>query len=91
MKLKIALISATALGMLMATGAVYAGDANNLGIWEQGNNNTAATDQTNAHNSSIGDYNNPAGQIGDDNNLSITQRGGYNRAGLNGYGSGQGI
>ena len=86
MKLKIAFIGATALGMLMATGVVYAGDANDARLWQNGNNNIAGTDQTSAHDSTIGTINNLAGQIGDNNSLSVTQVAGHNSAGTTGDG-----
>jgi len=89
MNLKIALISATAVGLLMSTGAAYAGSSNDLLIDQHGTNNTATTDQSNAHNSSIGDpsIGNYVSQgqvgLGDawDSTLSITQVGGYNTVG----------
>jgi len=79
MKLKIALISATALGMLIATGAAYAGS-----------NNTAVVDQSQTDNSaSIAQDGDPSGsgniskivQDGDNNATTVTQDGSNNWAG----------
>jgi len=83
MKLKIALISATALGMLMATGAVYAGDNNTTALTMSGNNNTGTVVQNGSNNiagqsgyglnSSLAMH-----QDGSSNTLTITQTGNSN-------------
>ena len=86
MKFKTALFGATALGMLMATGAVYAGDNNDSRTWQVGSGNNSNTDQSNAHDSTVGAPGNLAGQIGDGNYLTITQVAGHNSAGTSGDG-----
>jgi hypothetical protein len=87
MKLKIALFSATALGMLMAAGAAYAGDYDSALLSQVdpvtgGAGNSAGVDQLNAHDSNVGGISTlPATQHGDGNYLSITQVAGFNSAG----------
>jgi hypothetical protein len=81
MNLKIALISATAVGLLMSTCAAYAGDDNNALTLQSGLDNVAGTDQSSAHDSNIGAAGLPATQLGAGNHLSITQVAGHNSAG----------
>jgi hypothetical protein len=85
MKTKLILVSTTALALVMSGGA-YAGDNNDARLWQNGANNNAATDQTSAHNSTIGTVDNLAGQIGDGNYLTITQVAGHNSTGTGGQG-----
>ncbi|MGN6158470.1 MAG: beta strand repeat-containing protein, partial [Devosia sp.] len=81
-----ALVSATAVGLLMATGAAYAGDDNDALTLQSGNSNVAGTDQSSAHNSNIGAPGLPATQMGNNNYLSATQVAGHNSAGAAGPG-----
>ena len=75
MKLNIALVSTTALGLLMAAGVAYAG-SNNIGvIYQSDSSNTGSIDQN-------GDNNRAKfGQTGNGNTAEITQNGNGNEAG----------
>jgi hypothetical protein len=70
MKLKIALGTATALGLLM--GAAYAGSGNTLYISQSGDRNIADVKQSLGSNSNIGEDGDPAVQSGADNRLTFT-------------------
>lgn len=75
MKLKLALATATAMGLLM--GASHAGGNNNAEVHQSGGSNTAAVDQN------AGDLNRTyISQNGDRNAASVTQDGDENRAGI---------
>jgi len=75
MNLKIALFSATALGMLMATGVAYADNSKTVGS-QTGQDNLATITQSGSNNNVAGAAATPLTQNGDDNTLHITQSNG---------------
>ena len=80
MKLKAVLFGATALGLLMATGAVYAGDDNQTTVWQHGGSNNSALvlQNTGSHNSAgTTDFNTSGFLVesnGSNNTITINQQ-----------------